>query len=85
MGVGGQAGNQDIRLFLGVEEVTDVPGVYEIEHTMAHDHLFRARARSDHVAKLVDRLDLAPVVAANRLQHVPTPSPMPRTRFSSLV
>src|SRR5262245_1666652 len=71
MGVGGQAGDQDIRLFLGVEQVADVAGVHEIEHAMAHDHLFRARADSDHVAKLVERLDLPPIVPANRLKHVP--------------
>src|SRR6516225_4926469 len=69
--VGGQAGDQDIRLVLGVEQVADMAGVHEIEHAMAHDHLFRARAGSDHVAKLVDRLDLPPIVAANRLKHVP--------------
>src|SRR6266404_2468412 len=71
VGIGGQAGDQDIRLFLGVEQVTDVTGVHEIEHAMAHDHLFRARAGPDHVAKLLDRLDLPPIATANRLQHVP--------------
>src|SRR5262249_33272835 len=56
---------------LGVEQVADMTGMHEIEHAMAHDHLFRARARPDRVAQLVDRLDLPPIVAANRLQHVP--------------
>src|SRR5262249_54399581 len=37
----------------------------------AHDHLFRGGAAPDHVAKFLDRLDLPPIVAANRLQHVP--------------
>src|SRR5262249_33207962 len=71
VGIGSQTGDQDIRLVFGVEQVTDVTGVHEIEHAMAHDHLFRARAGPDHVAKLIDRLDLPPIVTANRLKHVP--------------
>src|SRR5262249_41256935 len=60
-----------IRLLLGIEQVADVTGVHEVEHAVTHDHLFRARAGPDRVAQLVDALDLAPIVAANRLQHVP--------------
>src|SRR5215468_9230957 len=71
VGIGGQAGDQDIRLVLGIEQVADVTGVHEIEHTVAHDYLFRARAGPDHLAKLIDCLDLPPIIAANRLKHVP--------------
>src|SRR5262249_23741262 len=78
--IGGQARDQDIRLFLGVEQMTDVAGGHEIEHAMAHDHLFRARARPDQVAKLLDRLDLPPIVAPNRLQHVPYSVPHTSTQ-----
>src|SRR5262249_55896695 len=73
--IGGQAGDQDIRLFLWVEQMGGVTGGHEIEHAMAHDHLFCARGGPHHVAKLVDPLGLPPIVSPNPPKHVPLSLP----------
>src|SRR5262249_15890609 len=48
-----------------------VPRDPETDAALAGDRLVPARALPDHVAKLLDRLDLPPIIAANRLKHVP--------------
>ena len=59
--VGGEAGDQDIGLGLGVEQMPDMAGMHHVEHAVAHDDFLLARARADDRAQLVDALDLVPV------------------------
>ena len=37
--VGGEAGDQNVGLALGVEQMADMAGMHDIEHAVAHDHL----------------------------------------------
>src|SRR5205085_6151624 len=72
--VGGQARDQDIRLALGIEQMPDMSGMHEIEHTVAHDDVTAARARAYRIAQLVDRLDLMPE-GLGQLCHATGPEP----------
>ena len=69
MHVGGNADYEHVGLALCVQQVTQVAGVDYVEHAMAHDDLFRARARADDPLQLVGGLDLVPVFLGERWQH----------------
>src|SRR5207247_5047621 len=62
-------------LALGIEQVTDVAGMDEIEHAMAHDHGPLPGARADRAAQIVDRLDLVAVLPAERGDHARCSAP----------
>ena len=55
VGVGGEAGDEDVRLALGVEEMPDVAGMHEVEGPVAHDGLFSSGQRSKNLAQCLRR------------------------------
>jgi hypothetical protein len=61
--VAGYADDQDITPLLGVEEMTDVPRVHQIESTMAHHHLLVPGPRSNYADQFFHRLDFVFIVA----------------------
>src|SRR2546427_8793477 len=69
MHVGGNADYEHVGLTLCIQQVTQVTRVDHVEHAMAHDDLFRARARADDPLQLVGGLDLVPVFIGERWQH----------------
>ncbi len=66
--VGRDAGDQDIGLALGIEQMADVAGMHDVEHAVAHDDALLARARADDVAEFLRRLDLV-AIAIEQFQH----------------
>ena len=72
--VGRQDRDQHVAHALGVEQVTNVPGVHQIEGAVAHDHLLVARRRPDQLGDLLRGLDLvADDLAARLVDHGRTP------------
>ena len=65
-----QAGDQDVGLGLGVEEMAHMAGVHHVEGAVAHDDFFLARARADRIGDLSRGLDLVRIeVFACRIHH----------------
>src|SRR5262249_4079181 len=58
MGVSCEAGDQQIALAFGIQQVPHVPRMHDIKCTMTHDDFFLARPRTDGCGDLVSRLDL---------------------------
>ena len=53
--VSGQAGDQDVRFALGIDEVSDMAGVDEVEGPVTHDGLFSSGQRSKNLAQCLRR------------------------------
>jgi hypothetical protein len=51
-------------------------GMDQIECAMAHDNLFLARMRPDNLTQLIQRLDLALVIALDNHLHEKAPDTM---------
>ncbi len=67
--VGCDARDQDVRLALGVEQMSDMARMHEVEDTVAHHDGFLARARSDEGAKLLDGDDLVSVLGGKLVHY----------------
>src|SRR5215469_13843408 len=74
--IGGDAGDQDRRLALGIEQVAHMAGMDDIKDAVAHDHALLTRRRAKDVAQLPRRLDLVLVARDHGCFHA-TPSPEP--------
>jgi len=53
MVVSSDAGDQNVRLAFGIEQVPHVAGMHDVEHPVTHDHALVAWARSDDTPQLL--------------------------------
>src|SRR5207253_10533543 len=60
VGVGGQAGDEDVRLLLRIHEMAHVAWMDDVEDPVTHDDGLGARPRPHGRNQLLQRLDLAP-------------------------
>src|SRR6185437_169492 len=65
-----EAHDEDVGLALRIEQMTEVPGMHEIEGAVAHNHRPGARPRPDGDAQLLESLDLSPIGAVEARTHV---------------
>ena len=77
--VGGQTGDENVGLALGVEQMPQMPRMDDVEHAMAHDHLALARRVADERRNFLRCLDLVLVVAAEEFHDLRPPSPDTQT------
>ena len=75
VGVRRKAGNQNVGLALGVDQVAQVTRMHHIEHAVAHDYRPCPRTRADDPVEFFDRLGLVAIALGERWDHETLPSP----------